>query len=278
MKKLLLGTVLAVTAGGFSACKEDQIEEEFGVFELEFDHKVGDSNLSLAAWDDTNYPYTNAAGQTYNVTNFGYYITGIKLTGPDGAYFEDHVHSSADPNEVHGYYHILESEPASKKIMLSEVPAGKYNQITFTLGIPESGVQEGATGGVLDPAQGAWFWNWDAGYIGVAVEGQSPSSPEVAGAFNPDNFVALHIGGWKEVPSNPNMVNNTKVITLNFSDVNVGEGLEPSAHLYADVAKILDGPSANIDFSVNYSVHSPIKGQPFAGNLLEMFSVDHVHQ
>ncbi len=278
MKKFITGAVLALAILPFSSCDKAEEELVFGALELELDHKVGASNLQLEAWESTNYPYTNALGQAYNITRFGYYVTGIQLSGPDGAFFEDHINSSANASEVKGFYHVEHSEPASRGIHLHDVPAGKYNQLTLTIGIPEQYVQEGATGGVLDPANGAWFWNWDAGYIGLLVEGQTPASPREAGPFNPANFFELHVGGWKSLESNPNMVNNVKVITLDFPTVTISEGSEISLHLEVDVAQLLDGPSSGIDFTTQNSIHSPIKGQPFAGNIEAAFVVDHVHQ
>ncbi len=256
----------------FTGCEEKTVDPVNGSFEVFFEHRVGDKPLTLAAaTDTTTLPFTNAVGQSFNVSLFGYYLTRIKLEGPNGELFEDEVKSSADPSQVKGFYHVLADQPASHQIHLHDVPAGKYNKITFTLGIPEASVQEGATAGVLDPAEGAWLWNWDAGYIGLALEGYSPFSA------HSKKEVKLHVGGWKEIAGNANMVNNVKELSFSFSAVSVDDKLEPEVHMEVDVLKVLSGTNT-VDFSSTFHVHSPAKGKAIADNLPAAFSLDHVHQ
>ncbi len=150
--------------------KDDDKKETFGTFDLEFDNKVGAQELTLADAASTDFKYTNSHNQNFNVSLLGYYITNIKLEGPNGEAFVDPVTTGAAAADVKGIYQVLEGSSASQTIRLANIPSGKYDKVTFTLGIPADIVQEGATGGVLDPAEGAWLWNWDAGYIGFAFE------------------------------------------------------------------------------------------------------------
>lgn len=265
----------------FTACQKDDPSpgEDFGTFDIQFDNRVGEQAARLVDENATDFLYSNGMDQTFNLTMLGYYVSKIELAGPNGEYFADEISTGADAAQVKGFYHILESDANSQIINLENVPAGKYNQLTFTLGIDAETVQEGATGGVLDPAEGAWLWNWDAGYIGFAVEGRSPASPAEADQFKPENSVKLHIGGWKEVAENPNMVNNVKRITLDFpSSVEVESRLNPNAHLEMDLLKVLDGPNTTVDFSTTFAIHAPAKGKELADNLASAFTVDHVHQ
>ncbi|MDX2303378.1 MAG: MbnP family protein [Microscillaceae bacterium] len=281
---LLLFSILALFF--FTSCNEDtKPEAEFGQMVVEFDHMVGTESLKLDSAGSTNYPYITANGQPFNLSLFGYYISKIKLEGPNGEVYEDEMNVSVNAAEVKGYYHVLEGEDASQFITLKNIPAGKYNKITFTVGIEEEGIQEGVAGGVLDPAEGAWFWNWNAGYIGFAMEGTSPNSPqeEVIGSGWKiyENSFAIHVGGWKNItPAQGEVqkfVNNVKTITLDFgTTVTVSESLEPEPHIIVDVLKVLNG--AQVDFSTTYSLHSPAPGQVFANQLEDAFILDHVHQ
>ncbi len=263
------------------SCNEDNVDPtETGSFQIFFDNKIGASEVNLKEAGSTTYDYETAHGERFNVSSLGYYVSKIRLSGSDGSFYEDEV--SIDASQADGYYHILESIAGSGNISLQNVPAGKYEQITFTIGVEEDGVQEGAAGGVLDPASGAWFWNWNAGYIGFAIEGNAENSGQEfvdwgngfetqAGTF------ALHVGGWKDVEDNENFVNNVKTITLDFgTPVSVTEELAPLAHIVVDAMKVLDG--AEVDFSTTYSIHAPKAGKPFADRLSEMFVVHHVHQ
>lgn len=263
----------------FSACtKETPVELPAGTMQLLFDNKVGTQEVVLTTDTDNNYVFSNALNQTFNISMLGYYITRVELKGPDGESYADVMATGATESEVKGFYHVKESDIASQLITLENVPAGTYNKVIFTLGVEADYVEQGATGGVLDPANGGWLWNWDSGYIGWALEGRSAASPAVAGPFNPDNSVKLHIGGWKDISGNANMINNVKRLELSFpSSVEVKEGLLPKAHIEMDVLKALNGHHT-VDFSTNYSVHAPVDGSKVAHNLEGAFKVHHVHQ
>lgn len=254
-----------------------------GAFEVEFDNVAGTEQLALENAGSEQYPYVNANGQAFHITKFGYYISKIRLEGPNGELYEDELNISANADEVKGYYQIQESDASSQTIELKNITPGKYHSITFTVGIEEDGVQEGAAGGILDPAAGAWFWNWNAGYIGMLIEGKSPASPQPQSTHIEANAFALHIGGWKDVAPEPGesqkFVNNIRTITLDFdTPVTVAENLKPRAHLIVDVLKVLDGSAHHIDFASDYAIHSPGPGKSYADNMTDAFVFDHVHQ
>ncbi|WP_103866769.1 MbnP family protein [Aquimarina sp. I32.4] len=250
---------------------------------IKWDNIVGQKDMNIVEKQNLEYGYKTADNQDFNITSFGYYITNIILEGPNGERFEDEISISAA--DAKGVYHIKEGDFASAATILQNVPIGKYNKITFTVGIPEEGVKEGAAGGVLDPAAGAWFWNWNAGYIGFAIEGHASTSSqahnEIDGFVIPEKSFAIHIGGWRDITplegETPKFVNNVKTITLNFdSDVTVAESQEPSIHLLANAKALFD--TSSVDFSTTYSVHAPILGKQFADVLDQVFSYSHVHQ
>ena len=280
MKKLFIPFALLLGFAFFTGCnKDDDGDQTAGTFELKFDNIAGDQDITLVDGTSSDFKYTNGMSQNFNVSLLGYYITKIVLEGPNGEYFADQVATSATASQVKGIYHVLENNLNSQVITLSDVPGGKYNKVTFTVGIPAEIVQEGATGGVLDPAEGGWLWNWDAGYIGFAFEGRSPASPVAASQWNPENSVQIHLGGWKEVPGNPAMVNNIQTFTLDFgTSVNVSEKLSPNAHIEMDLLKVLTSDHATVDFTTVNQVHSPAGGHEIAKGLHDAFKVDHVHQ
>lgn len=259
---------------------DDPKPDEFGTFQIYFDNKVGSSEVLLKNAGSTDYDYETTIGEKFNLSMLGYYVSKIKLEGPNGELFEDEVSVSA--SESKGYYQVLENNSSTHNITLQNVPAGTYNKVIFTIGVEEDGVQEGAAGGVLDPAKGAWFWNWNAGYIGFAFEGTAENSSQQYvnrgnGSETQEKTFAFHIGGWKNVSGNENFVNNVREVSLDFgTTVTVAEDLSPSAHVVADILKLLN--EVEIDFSTTYSVHAPKAGKPFADVLNEIFIVHHVHQ
>lgn len=274
MKTLKSIIALLAISAVFVSCgekSEDPQAEIEGTVSIEFDNFVGSSQLNLAEDGSTDYTYSTTSGQEFNLTRVQYYVSKIILTGENGEVFEDELNVSANADEVRGYYFIQESESASQILELTNVPEGTYTQITFNLGIDEEGVQEGAAGGILDPATGAPFWNWNAGYIAMTVEGQT--------SVLEDPEFQIHVGGWKDVipedGSTQKFYNNVKTITLNL-DVNmqVSSSLEPEIHIVTDIQKVLGA----INFSATSAVHSPAAGRTFADNLESAFIVDHVHQ
>jgi hypothetical protein len=248
-----------------SSCKKDDPTPVGpSTLTLEFDNIVGDANLQL---NTTTTPYTNAKGEAFKLTWLTYYISNIKVKTADGKEFVDPV----KPDGSAGYYLIDEADTESQEVKLVNVPAGDYTEVTFTVGVDASQVNQGAQTGALDPAKGL-FWSWNSGYIFFAVEGESPLSTET------DNVFQYHVGGYKEDASNANLVNNIKTVTLSFGDkAPVKTGHAPEVHLLMDIKKFFNGSGENVSFTTNASRHSPKACQALAGNIQGAFVVDHVH-
>ncbi|MGB3468012.1 MAG: MbnP family protein [Cyclobacteriaceae bacterium] len=284
MKKL--SYLLMAVAIFCLSCNEDEtVSVEEGTFLLKFENFAGETEIDLTADGSKEYTYTTESGEAFNLTTFRYYVSRIRLEGPDGELFEDVMNVSPDADDVKGFYLVNEADASSKFITLKGVPAGSYNKVSFTIGIGEEGIEEGAAGGILDPAEGAWFWNWNAGYIGFAMEGNAANSGQEQidgdGWSIEEGSFSFHIGGWKDVTpaegETQKFVNNLKEITLSFdSNLTVGQGLDPNAHIIVDAAKILDG--AAIRFETTYAIHAPAKGKTLAEQLPGAFILDHVHQ
>src|SRR5690606_20878888 len=101
------------------------------------------------------------------------YISNIKLQTNSGVEY-------VVPQDS-GYFLIMEDEPSSQVITLSNVPAGDYDKITFTIGVDSlrSTMDISKRTGVLDPTQGhdGMYWTWNSGYIFFKMEGTSPAAP-----------------------------------------------------------------------------------------------------
>lgn len=275
--------LLAFVVFSMASCKSDE-KKSPGDFSILFDTKLADKTITIQEPGNKTYQYTDSKGQEINISKFAYYISEIELLGEKGVVYNDPLNVSANADEVKGYYHVTNTNASSKVINLKNVTAGSYNKIRFTIGINESGVKQGAAGGVLDPANGAWFWNWNSGYIGFGVEGNASTSGQdyidwgngnetQAGTF------AIHVGGWKDIEpkagETKKFVNNIKVIEIDFgTTVQIEKGLHPKAHLNVDLSKFLK----DTDFATTFAVHAPILGKPFSEKLKDVFELDHIHQ
>jgi hypothetical protein len=128
--------------------------------------------------------YLNAAGDTFSISMFKYYISNISL----------------DDVQVPGCYLVSEDSAASKVIPL---PKGHFKRLSFMIGVDSLLNCSGAQGGALDPIYGM-FWTWNTGYIMAKLEGTSPSS------VLPGHRIEFHIGGYRA----PHMVQ--RIISLDL--------------------------------------------------------------
>ena len=148
---------------------DDSPPQGEGQLTLEFDNHVGEEDLEL------NQDYTNTNGETFRLSKLNYYISNIKLKTNDGKEFIVPQDSS--------YFLIMENDEESQEVTIDDIPAGNYNQITFTIGVDSlrSTMDITKRQGVLDPAQGhdGMYWTWNSGYIFFKMEGISPAAPRI---------------------------------------------------------------------------------------------------
>ncbi|MCH7413195.1 hypothetical protein MM213_06850 [Belliella sp. R4-6] len=275
IKSKLAISIVFLFSSLFFSCQENENPNSISQGEMivEFDNYVGNQNMVIDEVGSTNYRYSTANGQEFNLTRFGYYISHVRLEGPNGEVFIDEMNASADANQIKGYYRVVQGESDTYNIHLKNIPEGQYNKIIFNLGVKEDGIQEGAVGGILDRAAGAWFWNWNSGFINYIIEGHSPAS------LRDENRLQIHIGGWKNIPSadeNPQrFFDNNVEVSLPFdATVRVSETMRPSPHIIMDLLKVI----GDTDLAIQNNIHSPAAAVPFVQKLAEAFVVDHTHQ
>lgn len=240
--------VLAALSLSLGSCKKEENTStgKAGKMVLEFNNKVGSADLKM---DGTNY--TNAAGETFTVSKFNYYISNIKLNNDKGGQFAE--------NE--SYHLVQHNDAGSKSVQLNEVPAGNYQSITFTIGVDSLRNVSGAQTGALDPINGM-FWSWSTGYIMLKLEGTSPQSTASG------NNYQLHPGGFKGA------YNTIRTVTISLPAQLKIDGNEQKIHLNADVLKILSG-NTTISFA-NTPVVMAAGANAFAiaNNYQNMFTIE----
>lgn len=260
MKKLISAMAVIAMATSVYSCKKDTkapAPEDLaplptaGSIEIEFEGMVGADGLVLGT-----QTYTNAAGNTFNVSMYRYYISNIKLTKSDNSVW-------IQPDS---YYLIDHSVPLSTTISIPNVPYGNYKSMEFMIGVDSTRNVSGAQTGALDPANGM-FWSWSTGYIMAKVEGTSPQSTASG------NNLVFHIGGFKGV----NKVLKTVSPSFNGDSAIVSSSISPKIHLSSDLLQWFESPTV-VDFSTLNTVHmSGTLAKTIADNYADMFSVEHIH-
>lgn len=257
-RTLLLSAIVVIF---FSACKKDPISSYDpnvkADLSVEFDNIAGSSDLQLNTGS-----YTNAAGETFNVTKLKYYVSNFVLTNTDGTVYTVPQHEC--------YFLVDESDESTHEPVL-HIPEGEYKTLSFMVGVDSlrntKDVSERT--GDLDPTTtGAdMYWGWNSGYIFFKLEGGSPATP--AGFM-------YHIGGFGGY-STPTL-NNTRIITLDLTQrgmPQVKDGKETNIHLMVDILKMFNG-STNVSIASDPMIMMPTPlSATIATNYTAMFRHDH---
>ena len=262
MKYFIHISILCALSLGFLQCKKNKAAKPepmpaanppatSGALKILFEPMVGDSDLILGA-----QTYTNAAGNTYTVTMFKYYISNIKITKMDNSVW-------SEPNS----YHLVDhSDDNTTTITIPNVPFSNYKAIEFMIGVDSTHNVSGAQSGDLDPAKDM-FWSWNTGYIMAKCEGISPQSSAT------NHKIEFHIGGF----SGANNVLKTVSPSLNGDTAKVTSQITPIIHMSANLDEWFSAPTV-VDFSILNTVNMPgSSAKSIANNYVDMFSVEHIH-
>lgn len=229
---------------------------------LNFENRIDGTSLAL-----NTGKYKNASNEDFTITTLNYFISNIILEKTDGS--ELKIEDK--------YFLVREADAASKILTLSDIPAGNYRNIKFTVGVDslKSIADISLRNGVLDPASYGsdnMYWSWNSGYIFFKMEGISTLVPANAAGLNKFEY---HIGGFggKAAPAPSNI---TQISLPLAQNAEVRKTVAPEIHLFFDVKKVFDGKSS-VKLAETKSIHSPAAGKPIAANYSNGFLVDHVH-
>lgn len=256
----ILAVTLVLTACSDNDDDTTTISGE-GKLEVEFDNVFGGADLIL-----NSQANVTSQGETLKISDIKYIISNIILTKEDGSTF---VYPKSE-----GYFIVSEAAELSHVLELENIPAGNYTSIKFGIGVDEAQYNAGETvqGDFFAAAQNEdMAWTWSAGYKHVLFEGQFTSSTVTA-----ETPFMVHTG-----KSGANY--NYTDVTLSFPDkALVRTTITPEVHIFADVAKVIDGTN-KIKLSDNNmgGMGAMIMGGAnlplITANLSNMFAVDHVH-
>jgi hypothetical protein len=180
MKKLLFIAMLAVTVVTLHSCNKDKDDDTTttgttsttsttgnpivndgitltseGSLTIKVNHTFGNTPLQMSPAN-----YVTEAQDTVKVTQLTYYISNVTLTTAAG--------SQVDL----GNYNLMEFTPnASSDFTLTNVPAGNYTSVSFTIGVDSLANSTGSHTGDLDPSNGM-YWTWNTGYVFIRLKGR----------------------------------------------------------------------------------------------------------
>ncbi|MCA6364746.1 MAG: hypothetical protein IM638_17055 [Bacteroidetes bacterium] len=257
-------------AVGFTACKKDTVPDPDNTtnngggnnnnnnnnspvgpntVRISMKHMVGADSMILG---NSPLRYQNAAGDSFSIRMYKYYISNIKLTDNNGNVW-------AEPNS----YHFVDAAVASSHTFdLANVPTGTYVSMTFLIGVDSARNVSGSQTGALDPANGM-FWTWSSGYIMAKLEGKAPNSPAAG-----DNIV-FHIGGF----SGANSGLRWATPTFGAAQAVVTGTSGAQINMKSDALRWFAG-SSTINFATVNNIMNPgANSVAIANNYSSMFSV-----
>ena len=246
--------VLAILSIALTSCKKKFVitPTEKGTITLQFENLVNTSPLVLNTQN-----YTNANGDTFNISSFKYYVSNFILTKVDGSTYQ-----------VPESYILVDAANISTILNnLIDIPAGDYNGISFTIGLDKERDLAGLRNGIFDPAMGM-FWSQATGYAFVKMEGTSPQSTLL------NQGLSFQIGGV----ANPYNTIRTFTTTLsNDNPIRIRVDKNPKLHFKVNAATLFTG-TQNINFATLNTTKDGPDAVTIANNYaIGLFKLDHIH-
>ncbi|MGI9243188.1 MAG: MbnP family protein [Verrucomicrobiales bacterium] len=160
MRTLTVAASVALAAAGLSPA---------ATVEIEMRHLVAGQPLRL-----DSLRYEKAGGETFSVARLSYLISGVAFERADGTWFETKLDAA-----------WIDAGGRRTSFMVEGVPPGDYRALRFHVGLaPEANHSDPAShpaGGALNPAVNNLHWNWQGGYIFLALEGHYRVDGELRG-------------------------------------------------------------------------------------------------
>lgn len=184
--------------------------------------------------------YETYAKETFSITRLSYLLSGFALQRPDGSWLEL-------TNQIAWF----DMEGSRSTHHIAVIPAGEYRSIRFHVGLDEklnhADPAQFAPDHPLNPNRNGLHWNWQGGYIFLALEGMWRNASGT-------------LDGWSyHFARDPNRTRITIATALNLTN-------DAKLELDFDLATLLNAPRPLAFGRDGSSTHSR-EGDPVAGAL-----------
>ena len=265
---LILIAFILITISSCSNNDDDEIQNtEPGNLQLKFEN--GFNNLGNIVLNQTTQ--TSSNGQKHQFSTLKYVISNISLIDENGNEFKYNYN-----NPDKGAFIINQADAKGGIVYanLTEIPKGNYRKIKLGLGISPTAYLIGQDGqGIFwDKAkQEGMAWSWSAGYIFARIEGKY-------GISIPDTEFMNHTGNMGDTTINGTADLYREVVLDLPTTARVSKEITPSIHILADFNQYLSGQTALTLTQANQmAMGSSPHLVSVSNNLIQMFTVDHVH-
>lgn len=172
--------------------------ERTGTLTLHFNYKVGSEALTFGGTPH----YTNLAGNRFNVVGFKHYICDVVLRRENGTKFESNA-----------LVLVNVEDPSSRQLVVSDIPSGRYESISFLIGVDDARNADGKLTS-LEDFNMSWPPSLGGGYHNVKLEGY----------YEPSDGAALigygvHLGKMRHEDEPDHFHNHNTEILLQHADL-----------------------------------------------------------
>lgn len=226
---------IAVLFTCLSSCTNDEITLKKISIDFQINALMNNKPLVLNTKN-----YTNASGNQFNVGEFKFYLSNLKLRNS----------KTGEVYEESESYHLVHPTGVNMndKFTLQNVPVHTYDEMVFYIGIDSVRNKSIDAIGDLDPNNNM-AWNWNTGYKFLMLEG------DMFSAEGKKRGLILHIG------SNPNY----KKIVLKASPMQF-KNSTATINIDAELMKLFDGKH-----TIDLSHQSTIMFGEVAGKIAENY-------
>lgn len=264
LKNYLLLSILSVS---LVSCSKDDNDPVANNVTLHFDNTFKNTTIILGeAMSSAATVNTSAEGQTHHFSELKYVISNIRLIKADGSEMPYNIHDLDLGATV-----VDQSKPQTLGYVLSNIPAGEYQQLKFGLGVkPELNTLDQVRFPEFYAAAGAndtkMHWEWGTGYRFTKIEG-------FYGADNEE--MSIHTGSTVEGTNGEEEtytqgVDAYRDITLDLPTNAIVGSRGPTITINADFDKLLSGNTHTIKLGTGNatpSAHTAVEMVKFVDNL-----------
>ncbi len=265
--------ILLIIAIIFSSCKKDEVQTiiplpiptdstKYFNLELHFDNVFNTQDLIL-----DSVVYNNNFEEPFTIRRFNYFISNIELIKNNDSVFKVNQDSS--------YFLIKETDAASHKCRINNIPLGEYKSIRFLIGVDSlrNTMNISKRTGVLDVGAYAsdMYWTWNQGYIFLKLEMREYKAKGDTSEIVP---YVYHIGGYGGM--NTPTINNIKTVQLDLNrNLTNTENRTSKIFFKADAFKVISGIHEISLDSFKTVMLTPFSAK-VAENYSKMFSIERV--
>ncbi len=265
--------ILLLVALIFSSCKKDEVQTiiplpiptdstKYFNLELHFDNVFNTQDLIL-----DSVVYNNNFEEPFTIRRFNYFISNIELIKNNDSVFKVNQDSS--------YFLIKETDAASHKCRINNIPLGEYKSIRFLIGVDSlrNTMNISKRTGVLDVGAYAsdMYWTWNQGYIFLKLEMREYKAKGDTSEIVP---YVYHIGGYGGM--NTPTINNIKTVQLDLNqNLTNTENRTSKIFFKADAFKVISGIHEISLDSFKTVMLTPFSAK-VAENYSKMFSIERV--